>query len=149
MTRLPYGTFKTLTPEERKAHLRELSKKSRLKRREKLHEENRRYHELWKITKPFECICIKCGNKFNACKYNRKVCPDCHTKARNNRINMLAARAVRVAAQKAKVAKIPELRKDGLTHAQISSTLGVSIATVGRYLKMADMSGKLKKRAKS
>jgi len=149
MKRLAYGALKSMAPEERKAHLRELSRKSRLKRREKLHEENRRYHELWKITKPFICTCIKCGNKFNACKYNRKVCPDCHTKARTNRIEMLTARAVRVAAHKVQMAKIITLRKLGMTHKQIADKLGIHINTVGAHLRSAGMSGKLKKRAKS
>lgn len=143
MTRLPYGALQKMTPEERRKHINAVTRRSRLKRRDKLNEQNRMYHELWKITKPFECTCIKCGNKFNACKYNRKVCPDCHTKAHNHHIELVEARAQRVATHNAHMAKILTLRKQGMTHKQIADKLGIRPTTVGNHLRSAGMTGKL------
>lgn len=80
MTRLPYGTFKTLTPEQQREHMRMLQKRTRDKNRKKINERNKEYFERWKIEKPFICTCKWCGKQFNAPRNNRYVCPDCHHK---------------------------------------------------------------------
>lgn len=78
MKRLPYGTFKTLTPEEQKEHKRKLASRWRKKNRQKFNSYNQKYYDLWKKTLPFECVCQTCGKTFNACRKNRFMCPDCH-----------------------------------------------------------------------
>lgn len=143
MTRLPRGALQKMTPEERRKHINALTRRSRLKRRDKLNEQNRMYHELWKKTKPFVCICIRCGNKFNACKSNRRVCPGCHTRAHDHHVELVEARAQRVAAHNAHMAKILMLRKQGMTHKQIADKLGIHLTTVGNHLRSAGMMGKL------
>lgn len=80
MTRLPYGTYKLLTPEQQLAHDKELRRRFRENHREELNARNARYMKMWMKTKPFVVQCKYCGNDFNAPRSNRCVCPDCHQK---------------------------------------------------------------------
>ena len=81
MGRLPYGTFKNLTPEEQHARKKMLAARYRHNNREKVNAKNKKFFDKWKIEKPFICTCTKCGNEFNAMRRNRLICPDCHKEA--------------------------------------------------------------------
>lgn len=126
MERLPYGTFKTLTPEEQKAHMKELRKRDREKNREKRNAYNKTFFDRWKIEKPFICTCKYCGSQFNAPRNNRYVCPECHAKRHN------AAEFKRFVLETERNAKknrnliILQLAEKGLTHKEIAKTVQVA-----------------------
>lgn len=134
MTRLPYGTYKLLTPEQQLAHNRELARHFREKHRERLNAQNAEYMRAWAKTKPFLVDCSWCGKEFNACRRCIKVCPDCHQKAHER---AQAKKNTIIARRNAKayfMDKVVELRKKGLQQAEIGVQLGISQRSVSHLL---------------
>ena len=130
MERLPYGTFKNLTPEEQLAHKRMLRKRDREKNREKRNAYNKTFFDRWKTEKPFICICKYCGAKFNAPRANRYVCPDCH--AEKHKISELKriVKKIEHDFKKNRNLIILDLAKKGLNQKEIAITAGVDQRTV-------------------
>lgn len=134
MGRLPYGTYKLLTPEQRLAHDRELRRRFRENHREELNAKNKAYIDLWKITKPFLVDCNWCGKEFNARRRCIKVCPKCHEKAHK----IAESKKMRIIARRNAKAyfmdKVVELRKKGFQQAEIGAQLGISQRSVSHLL---------------
>lgn len=134
MTRLPYGTYKLLTPEQQLEHTRELRRQYRAKNREHLNAQNAKYIRMWTKTKPFLVDCSWCGKEFNACRRCIKVCPKCHEKAHER---AQAKRNAIIARRNAKayfMDKVAELREKGLEQAEIGAKLGISQRSVSHLL---------------
>ena len=134
MGRLPYGTFKTLTPEQQIQHRRESARKYRQAHREQINARNKSYIDEWKITKPFLVDCSWCGKEFNACRRCIKVCPKCHEKAHK----IAESKKMRIIARRNAKAyfmdKVAELREKGLEQAEIGAKLGISQRSVSHLL---------------
>lgn len=130
MTRLPYGTYKLLTPEQQIAHDRKLAKRYRMRNRTKVNARNKAFFEKWKIEKPFVVICAYCGAKFNAPRKNRYVCPDCHEKihqqAELNKQKIRERREKKQAIEQ----KVLALIKQFVLQKYIAEELGISQRTV-------------------
>lgn len=134
MKRIPYGTFKNLTPEQQREHLRQLAKRFRTRHREQLNARNARYMRLWIKTKPFIVQCRYCGNDFNAPRRDRHVCPNCHQKWHEHAQQLKNDLIARRNAKSQLMDKVVELRKKGLLQAEIAYELNLSQKTVSNYL---------------
>lgn len=134
MGRLLYGTFKNLTPEQQREHLRQLAKRFRTRHREQLNARNARYMRLWMKTKPFIVQCKYCGNDFNAPRRDRHVCPNCHQKWHDHAQQLKNDLIARRNAKSQLMDKVVELRKKGLLQAEIAYQLNLSQKTVSNYL---------------
>jgi hypothetical protein len=130
MGRLPYGTFKTLTPEQQREHMRALSKNAREKNRDKINAYNKTFFDRWKIEKPFVCTCKYCGSKFNAPRNNRYMCPHCHEE--KHRIAELKRIIIKLRRdfKKNRTLMIINLAKQGMSQREISKTVQVDQRTV-------------------
>lgn len=126
MKRIPYGTFKDLSPEEQLAHKRELSRRFRTKHRDALNARNKKYFERWKIEKPFVVVCARCGQTFNAPRNNRYVCPDCHAKDHDRAFAIKSARVQRMSDRQDLEQKVLELAITGMLQKEIADKLNLS-----------------------
>lgn len=130
MTRLPYGTFRTLTPEQQRDHLRMLAKRARDKNRDKINAYNKTFFDKWKIEKPFVCTCKHCGAKFNAPRNNRYMCPQCHAEqhriAEMKRLIIKAGRYLKENRDR----MIIYLAKKGMPQKEISKIVQVDQRTI-------------------
>lgn len=134
MNRLPYGTYKLLTPEQQLAHDRELRRRFRENHREELNARNAKYMKMWMKTKPFVVQCKYCGNDFNAPRRDRIMCPDCHQKAHEQAQAKKNAIIARRNAKAYFMDKVAQLREKGLEQAEIGAKLGISQRTVSHLL---------------
>lgn len=75
--RLPWGQTRSMSEEEYKQYKRNLQTRWRHAHPEWVKYSNKKWAEIYSKTKPFECICQKCGKKFNASRNSQKSCPDC------------------------------------------------------------------------
>lgn len=134
MTRLPYGTFRTLTPEQQREHTRKCRRAYHAANREKLNARNKAFIEKWKITKPFVVQCQWCGEDFNACRRCIKVCPKCHQKAHEHaesiKMGLISRRNAKIYLK----ASVVELHRKGLLQREIARELNISQRNVSNYL---------------
>lgn len=134
MNRLPYGAYQTMTEEEKRKHRRELCAHYRAEHRKELNAKNKKFIELWKRTKPFVIPCTLCGNPFNAVRRDRRVCPDCHSKAHER------AQAIKDKLQARRTAKtnlrasVVSLHKNGYLQRDIAQKLGISQRSASHIL---------------
>lgn len=75
--RLPWGQTKFMSEEEYRQYKRDLQARWRHAHTEWVKYNNKKWAEIYSKTKPFECICKKCGKKFNASRNSQKSCPEC------------------------------------------------------------------------
>ena len=134
MNRLPYGTYKLLTPEQKLAHDRELRRRFRENHRKELNAKNAKYMRMWAKTKPFVVQCKYCGNDFNAPRRDRIMCPDCHQKAHERAQAKKSAIIARRNAKAYFMDKVAQLREKGLEQAEIGAKLSISQRTVSHLL---------------
>ena len=134
MERLPYVTFPTLSPEEKREHIQMLRRRFRENHRKELNAQNKKYVELWKITKPFVVTCHYCGNTFNASRKSTTMCPACHAKAQER------AQATRNQIQARKDAKeylitmVKAFHEEGMLQREIAWELNISQRRVSYLL---------------
>ena len=132
MTRLPYGTYKLLTPEQRLEHDKELRRRFRENHRKELNARNARYMKMWMKTKPFVVQCKYCGNDFNAPRRDRFMCPDCHQKAHERAQAKINAIIARRNAKAYFMDKVAELHEKGFLQRDIAQDLGISQRSVSQ-----------------
>lgn len=138
MSRLPYGTFKDLTPEQQKEHSRELSKRFRDNNRERINAKNKEYFDEWKETKPFLCTCKRCNSLFSAPRKTTRVCPNCH-KIDSDRVFARQMERINRKRWKTEIMyRVLDLRNQGLLQKEIGEQLGLSQRTVCNILLKAD-----------
>lgn len=75
--RLPWGQTRNMSEEEYKQYKRDLQTRWRHAHPEYVKRSNKKWAEIYSKTKPFECICVHCGKKFNASRNSQNSCPDC------------------------------------------------------------------------
>jgi DNA-directed RNA polymerase specialized sigma subunit len=126
MTRLPYGTFKDLSPEEKRKHRNYLHRKWARKNSEYLNAKNKRYFDMWRKTKPFTVQCKYCGADFNAPRRTTKMCPNCHQKAHDHIMAIKSARVERMIARQDLEQKVLELANTGVLQKEIADKLNIS-----------------------
>ena len=126
MTRLPYGSFKLMTPEQQAEHRRELARNSRMRNKEKRNAYNRAYFARWKKTKPFECVCKVCGNKFNAARSSRSICDKCHQWMHELVENRKLARRILRTERVSRNLRVIGLACEGLSYSEISQIVGIT-----------------------
>ncbi len=134
MGRLPYGTFKNLTPEQQIQHRRESARKYRWAHRDKINAKNKAILDRWKITKPFIVQCKYCGEDFNAPRRDRHVCPNCHQKAHEHTESIKTGLIARRNAKAYLMDKVVELHNKGLLQTEIARELNLSQRNVSNYL---------------
>ena len=134
MNRIPYGSFQKMSKKQQCEHKPELARRYRMKHRKELNAKNKRYIDLWKITKPFVVQCQWCGDDFNACRRYIRVCPNCHQKEHNR---AEAIKMLIIARRNAKaylMDKVVELHKKGLSQKEIAHELDIPQRNVSNYL---------------
>lgn len=134
MSRLPYGAYNLMTPEEQREHRNALHRKWARKNSEYLNAKNKRYFDRWRKEKPFVVNCARCGKEFNACRRCIKVCPKCHKKAHEHAQAVKNAIIARRNAKAYFMDKVAELREKGLEQAEIGAKLGISQRSVSHLL---------------
>ena len=130
MTRLPYGTYNLMTPEEQKAHNRMLAARWRNKNKAKINAYNSKYFERWKKELPFECVCATCGATFKACRRNRYMCPDCHKERTRRWVDKKMETQQRMRNRLLLEKKVVELYNSGVLQKDIASKFNVSQSAI-------------------
>lgn len=101
--RMPKSTFKELTAEAKKIWHRFLGWRWRKDHPEFIKKQNYYYYKKRIEEKPYKCICVRCGEEFNAARPYYKICGKCPTKTsikkkeiqmRKDHRNMIAEQAV-------------------------------------------------------
>jgi hypothetical protein len=135
MRRLKQGEFFTMTHEQQKAHKRMLQKRWRARNKDRVKEMNHKWAVYYWATKPFLCICQKCGKEFGAARRYFITCPDCiqaHI-AKNKAKRDLA---IMKAKEKVKRNKnIIRLHQKGLLQKEIEQRTGVKQGTISYILR--------------
>lgn len=119
--RLTYGSFKNMTPDEQRAHMLMMRARYRAKNRNKIRAEQRYYKKLYMETKPYLCVCTKCGQEFNAHRSDCKRCEQCRSIPSKS-----ALHREKVRARKEIWAHIIELSRMGMQYKEISKITGYS-----------------------
>ena len=135
MKRLKYGATKYMTPDEYKQYKRDLGKRWRKNNKAKIKAKNKYYAELYKQTKPCECICKNCGRKFNAPRKYYKLCSQCleenHYIAEVKRKTVALKQEERIAEYK----EIVRMSKQGFTQMIIAETFGRTQSGISSILR--------------
>lgn len=124
MKRLKYGSSKYMMKEDLKKHKCLLQKEWRAKHPDIIKAQNRYYANLYAETKPFVCVCIKCGRKFNAARNSYKKCPWCIEKKKKLKDMRLKVAEIKRKERKAEYQKILEMHKKGIKQQAIADALG-------------------------
>lgn len=130
--RLKHGEFIAMTPEQKQEHLRVLRKRYREAHPDKIHRDNLHYYQVYKKTKPHQCICVKCGKSFYAPRWYFKWCDDCKNKnwSAEARNMILAKRQER----KERRDLVLKLAKKGLLQKDIAEQTGYSQRAVSAIM---------------
>lgn len=140
--RLRHGEFIAMTPEQKKEHMRILRKRYRNSHKEKLHRDNLYWYQVYKKVKPHQCICVKCGQSFNAPRWYFKLCDNCKNRdwGQVRKKAILAKRQER----KKRIELVLKLAKKGLYEREIAEQTGYSQAGVSSVLRRNNMRRKPK-----
>lgn len=133
--RLPWGRTRSMSKEEYKQYKRDLQTRWRHAHPEWVKQSNKKWAEIYSKTKPFECICVHCGKKFNASRNSQKSCPDCvnirHSAAEKKRKEWLEKKNKR----QEDIKQILVMAKKGIKEKIIAETLGRSQSGVSQIMK--------------
>lgn len=75
--RLKRGEFKNMSPEKQKEWKRYLQKRWRSEHKEVMKKENKYWYDLYRKTKPYKCICKRCGKEFDSPRPYYVLCGKC------------------------------------------------------------------------
>ena len=124
MERLKRGEFIAMSDEEKEKHLRMLNVRWRKNNPDKVRAQNRHFYNVYKTTRPHICICVKCGNSFNAPKSYYKLCDECKNKDWGAiRRNIILEKRK---AHKERINFVIELAKQGLFQKEIAEQTSYS-----------------------
>lgn len=138
MKRLAYGATKTMTPDEYKQYKRALQKRWRHNHPDRVRAENRYYSKLYSQTKPFQCVCVRCGKTFGASRNTVKTCPECREEMRKLVDMRRKAIVLKREEKQAEYQQIMVMRRMGIKQQIIADVLGRSqsgISVILRRLK--------------
>lgn len=131
--RLARGDFQKMTPEQQRAHKFMLRARYRENHREELQEQNRYYSALYAKTKPFLCVCKKCGKEFNARRSDaRTICDECRAKSAQASAQRRTELRERQIKRRAQWTKCLELARTGMLQKEISKITGLKQATISQ-----------------
>ena len=135
MERLKKGTFKTLTPEQQKAHIHELVKQWRQRNQEKVKKTNSYFAKKYRETKPWKSVCKFCGATFPSHRENsNKICPECMAELKHRVEMRKKAIILRRDARKTINAMVLALRQAGCKQKEIAEKLNISQSGVSQIL---------------
>ena len=92
--------------------------------RDILRKKYKKYYEKWKTTKPFECICVRCGSKFNATRNYYKLCRKCREKIKTKAEERRQALTQKRVAYRDKIQQILEMARTGVSQQKIADKFG-------------------------
>ena len=140
--RLKYGSSKYMSKEEYQEHKRVLQHRWRHNNPEKIKRQNKKYADIYKETKPFECVCSKCGKTFNASRSSFKTCPNCVKES--HRLVMMRKKAAELKTEerKAEYTEIIKLYKQGHTQQVLAETFGRSQSGISVIIRRLNKKGK-------
>ena len=135
MTRLAYGATKTMTPDEYKQYKRDLQKRWQHNHPDRVRAENRYYSKLYSQTKPFQCVCVRCGKTFGASRNTVKTCPECREEMRKLIDMRRKAIVLKREEKQAEYQQIARMYRQGVKQQVIADTLGRSQSGVSVILR--------------
>lgn len=130
MSRLPYGAYSLMTPEEQREHRNALHRKWARKNSEYLNTKNKRYFDRWRKEKPFVVNCVRCGKEFNVARKSRQICDECHNFMHNLVDLRKKADKVRRDMKVARDELVLKYTADGMLQKEIASMFGVTQKTI-------------------
>lgn len=134
--RLKWGTWRTMSLDEKKEHKRELGKIYREKNHEKIQEYQKNYWQKRKQVMPCRATCAKCGIPFDAPRPTYKVCPNCHFLITKK---VMADKEKRVKTREARHQKhqaiIDMYYKQNMKYDEIAKALNISYSSVQTFLR--------------
>lgn len=142
MTRLAYGATKTMTPDEYKQYKRDLQKRWRHNHPDRVRAENRYYSKLYSQTKPFQCVCVRCGKTFGASRNTVKTCPECREEMRKLIDMRRKAIVLKREEKQAEYQQIARMYRQGVKQQVIADTLGRSQSGVSVILRRINKKGR-------
>lgn len=135
MKRLKYGATKFMSEEEYKQYKRDLSKRWRDNNPDKIRAQNKYYSELYAKTKPFQCVCVRCGKTFGASRNTVKTCPECREEMRKLVDMRRKAIVLKREAKQAEYQQIARMYRQGVKQQMIAGILGRSQSGVSVILR--------------
>ena len=135
MARLKYGAFKLMTPEEQHEHSLMLHRRWASKNRETVRNQFKKYYDIWKSTKPFECICVNCNHKFNAVRPYYKLCNKCQENIHINAKEKQEALEKKRADYRDKIQQILEMARTGAPQKQIADKFGYTQCAISAIMR--------------
>lgn len=135
MKRLKYGSSKNMSEAEYKLHKYALHKKWRDEHPDKVKAKNCYYYALYKKIKPYKCICVGCGRRFNSVRTNIQHCPKCIAESKRLVAMRKTAEELKRKAIKEEYAEIVQMYKNGHTQKIIAETFGRSQSGISTILK--------------
>ena len=135
MKRLKPGELRDMSPEDRRAHIKELQKQWRDRNHEKLREQNHKWSLYYQKYRPFKCICHICGKEFGAPRNYFVTCSDCIRARIDHNKSLRAAIILRQEAKVKRNKEIIRLRKKGLLQSEIAAKVGIGQAGVSYVLR--------------
>lgn len=136
MKRLKRGELQAMSPEDRNAHIKMLQKRWRNRNRAKLKEQNHKWSVYYWATKPFKCICQKCGKEFGGARNYFVTCPDCLKEKREKSRAIREAAEARAQARKKRNKEIIRLHKKGLFQREIGALVGLGQGDISYILRV-------------
>lgn len=122
--RLKPGEYIAMSPEEKKEHDRMLQRRWRHKHSDWVKTSNKKWADHYKETKPFKCVCKKCGCDFYKPRNCYKICPDCWIKIHAHAELIRNTKIKKQNAKNELVADIIQMRRKGLSQAEIAKKIG-------------------------
>ena len=146
MKRIKYGSGKTMTPEQKKEHLKQLRKEWRKRHPEKIKAMNHKWGVYYAHIKPCKCICRLCGKEFGAARKYFVTCPECIKKRIDHAKKIRYEKMQRKAERELRNKKILLWHSKGWYQEEIGQKLGVSQGTVSYVLRTNGIITQIKKK---
>lgn len=133
--RLPWGQTRNMSEEEYRQYKRALQKRWRHNHPDRVRAENRYYSKLYSQTKPFQCVCVKCGKTFGASRNTVKTCPKCREVMRHLVDMRRKAIVLKREEKQAEYQQIARMYRQGVKQQVIAGILGRSQSGISVILR--------------
>lgn len=133
--RLKHGEYIAMSDEEKLQHRRMMAKRWRKNHPEFVKAQNKYYSELYSKTRPFKCVCSKCGKTFGASRNTVKTCPECL--AEQHRLTEMRRKTILLKQEERRTEyqQIVRMYKQGVKQQIIADTLGRSQSGVSQIIR--------------
>ena len=133
--RLRHGEYIAMSPEEKIEHKRLLQRRWRHNHPEWVKTSNKKWSDIYRESKPFKCVCVKCGAIFGAARSHLKLCPECLAKRRANAEMRRNAQIERQNIKNKQVADIIEMARQGIPQTKIAEITGRTQSGISAILR--------------